>query len=148
MQIYPNTNAEILRERIFTLLNAAPDDASPELLGLHAQYWQKMEVYFGTKMEAWKAERMFEIDWKPPLLEFRIERHPGAWNRVQRWRYDFDSNEATPVSEWTPPVNPNYTKEQVCKDAKRIIDAMLQGESHPCIERKGKYHRIWMGRLP
>lgn len=148
MQIRPNADTEILRERIFALLNAAPHDASPELLNLLAQYWQKLEVYFGTKMEPWKAGRICEIEWNPPLLEFRIERHPGAWDRVQRWRYDFNSNEARRVSEWTPPQNPSYTKEQVRKDAKQIVNAMLQGEPHPCIERKGEYHRIWMGRLP
>ncbi len=34
------------------------------------------------------------------------------------------------------------------KDAKQIVNAMLQGEPHPCIETKGDYYRIWMGRLP
>ncbi len=55
MQIRPNADTETLRERIFALLNAAPHDVSPELLNLLAQYWQKLEVYFGTKMEPWKA---------------------------------------------------------------------------------------------
>jgi len=148
MQIKPNAEAGILREHIFALLDAAPHHASPELLDLLAQYWQKMEVYFGTKMEVWKAERIFEIDWSPPLLEFRIERHPGAWDRVQRWRYDFNSNEATRVSEWTPPQNSPYTKKQAHEDAKQIVSAILQGKPHPCVERKEECDRVWMGRLP
>lgn len=148
MQITPNADTEMLRKSIITLLNAAPHDASPALLNLLGQYWHKLEVYFDTKMEPSKVGRICEIEWNPPLLEFRIERHPGAWDRVQRWIYDFNSNEARRVSEWTLPQNPSYTKEQVRKDAKQIVNAMLQGEPNPCIERKGEYHRLWMGRLP
>ena len=40
LRIRPNTDTEILRERIFVLLNAAPHDASPKLLNLLAQYLQ------------------------------------------------------------------------------------------------------------
>jgi len=99
-------------------------------------------------MEPWKAGRIFEIDWDPPLLQFRIERHPGPWDRVQRWVYDFDSNEATRLSEWSPPQNPPYSKEQVNRDAKQIVGALLEDKSHSCIEKKGNDYKIWMGRLP
>lgn len=141
------SGAEVIRQHIFALLNAVPNDLSPELLNLLEQYWLMMNVNFGTKMEPWKAGRIFEIDWNPPLLEFRIERHPGPWDRVQRWIYNFNSNEATRVSEWTPPQNPNYTKEQVHEDAKQIASALLLDKPHSCIEKKGEYHKVWMGRL-
>ena len=148
METKPDATTEVMRERILTLLNTAPRDPSSELLDLLADYWHMRDVYFGTKMEPWKAGRIFEIDWDPPILEFRIERHPGSWDRVQRWVYDFDSNEATRLSEWSPPQNPPYSKEQVNRDAKQIIGALLEDKPHSCIEKKGNDYKIWMGRLP
>ncbi len=79
---------------------------------------------------------------------FRLERHPGPWNRIQRWVYDFDFKEATRSSEWSPPLNPPYSKEQVNRDAKQIISALLDDKPHSCTEKKGNYYKIWMGRLP
>ena len=81
-------------------------------------------------------------------MEFRIERHPSAWNRIQRWEYDFDSDEATLVSEWSPPENPRYAKQQVHEDAQQIVNALVSCKSHPCLEKKEEYYRIWVGRLP
>lgn len=143
-----NTDIEVIRERIFELLDASPYRVSSEILHLLEQYWERTEVDFGTKMEPWKAGRMFEIQWSPPILKFRIERHPSEWTRVQRWMYDFNSSEATLLSEWAPPLNPNYTTEQVHNDAEQIVNAVLQGKPHPSVQRKGRYCIIWMGRLP
>lgn len=137
-----------LRSRIFELLNANPSEASEELLDLLREYWEKKQTHFDTKMAQWKAQRIYDIHWKQPVLEFRIERHPGPWDRVQRWIYDFDSNEATRLSEWSPPQNSPYSKEQVNRDAKQIIGALLEDKSHSCIEKKGNDYKIWMGRLP
>ncbi len=142
------TNIRILQERIVALLDAGVGEESAELVELLAKYWAASETEFGTKMEAWKAKRIVDIHWTSPVLEFRIERHPSAWNRVQRWAYDFDSNQATRMSEWSPPLNEPYTKRHANKDAKQIVSALLEGSPHPCIEKTGDYYRIWMGRLP
>jgi len=107
-----------------------------------------MGTEFDTKMGPWKAQRIYDVSWEPPVLGFRIERHPGAWSRIQRWEYDFSSNEATLVSEWSPPENPRYTRQQVHADTQQIVDALLRDELHPCLQRKGDYYYVWMGRLP
>lgn len=138
----------VVRAHIEELLNAGAREESEELLSLLEKYWWLMDTEFGTKMRPSKANRIFDISWGPPVLEFRIERHPGAWNRIQRWRYDFTSNEVTLVTEWSPPENPRYTKQQVHEDAQRIVDALLTGAPHPCVQNKGHYQYIWMGRLP
>jgi len=134
--------AEALRKRIIELLNSGAREQSLELLNGLSQYWAIMGTEFDTKMEPWKAPRIYDISWELPFLEFRIERHPSAWNRVQRWKYDFNSNEVTMISEWSPPENPRYTKQQVQKDAQQIVDALLKGESHPCLQRKENCHYI------
>jgi hypothetical protein len=137
-----------IRARIEELLNAGAREESEELLSLLESYWSLVSTEFGTKMEPSKTMRIFDISWTPPVLEFRIERHPGAWNRVQRWTYDFNLNEASLASEWSPPENPRYTKKQVHEDAQRIVDALLTGAPHSCVQNKGHYYHVWMGRLP
>ena len=51
MEITPDATGEVIRERIFALLDVKPRDPSPELLDLLAEYWRMTGVYFGTKME-------------------------------------------------------------------------------------------------
>lgn len=142
------TKVKALREPIIELLNKGAREDSPELLSLLAEYWEAMRTEFGTKMEPWKAKRIYDIQWNAPVLEFRIERHPGPWDRVQRWSYDFSSDEAALRSEWSPPQNPRYTRKQLMEDARQIVDALLTGNSHPCLQTKGAYYYIRMGRLP
>ena len=79
--------------------------------------------------------------------EERNQRHPSTWDRIQRWSYDFTTNEASWLSEWSPPENPRYTKQQVHEDARQIVHALLEGSPHTCIERKGGQYRVWLGRL-
>ena len=140
--------AKVLYRRIIELLDPSGVEESPELLNCLSQYWALMSTEFDTKMEPWKAQRIYDISWEPPVLEFRIERHPAAWNRVQRWEYNFSSNKAISVSEWSPPENPRYTRQQVQTDAQQIVDAILRDELHPCLQRKGHFYYVWMGRLP
>jgi len=138
----------IIKAHIVQLLNAGVREESEELLSLLEEYWRLTDTEFGTKMRPWKAKRIFDLTWNAPVLEFRIERHPSAWNRIQRWRYNFSSNEATVVTEWSPPKNARYTKQQVHMSAQGIVNALLEGAPHPCVQNKGDHRYIWMGRLP
>lgn len=137
-----------LRKRIYSLLASSLSYPSWELLKALRDWWTAMGTEFGTKMGAWKAGRIDEIDWWPPLLTFTITRHPGAWERRQRWTYDFDSNRASVVSEWGLRQNAAYTTKQATEDAKEIVKALTSGRSHPCLQRKGDHVTIWLGRLP
>jgi hypothetical protein len=132
---------------IVQLLNAGVREEFEELLGLLEEYWRLTDTEFGTKMQPWKAKRIFDLTWNAPVLEFRIERHPSAWNRIQRWRYNFSSNEAALITEWSLPENPRYTKQQVHVSAQGIVDALLRSVPHPCVQNKGDLRYIWMGRL-
>ena len=137
-----------LRVRIYQLLGKGRSEPTEELVELLAEWWSVKHVEFGTKMETWKAHRIEALQWAPPVLIFEITRHPGAWRRRQRWSYDFEANEADRVSEWGLRQNPSYTKQQVEKDAKRIVRAVISDSQHPCLEKKGEVVRVWLGRLP
>ena len=78
---------------------------------------------------------------------FTIERHPGPWERIQRWAYDFDTNETTVVSERSPRHNEPYTAREVAQDARQIVEHIISGRTHPCVREENGLIRVWLGRL-
>lgn len=139
--------AQTLKKQIYSILERPDPGADPELRGLLKQWWSANGVEFGTKMEAWKADRIERLEWRPPVLRFSITRHPGAWDRVQRWEYDFAANEARRSWEGGVRQNESYTKKQAAEDARQILEALLRGAKHPCIQQKGDQRVVWLGRL-
>ena len=111
-------------------------------------WWTIQRTKFGSKMEAWKAQRIEELSWDPPVLEFTIERHPGPWERIQRWRYDFDTNKAECISERSPRKNEPYTAQQVSRDARRMVRHIISGSTHRCVREKNGLVQIRLARLP
>ena len=139
---------ETLRDRIHSLLDRHPLEPSTELLDLLGEWWAVQRTEFGTKMEAWKALRIKDLSWDPPVFEFTIERHPGAWEREQRWAYDFDTNEAELLFEWSLRKNERYTAQQAAQDAEQIVKHIVEGSAHPCVQPDGGLIRIRLARLP
>ena len=139
---------ETLRDRIHSLLDRHPLEPSTELLDLLGEWWAVQRTEFGTKMEAWKALRIKDLSWDPPVFEFTIERHPGAWERIQRWTYSFDTNKTALVSERSPRHNEPYTAQQVARDARQIVKHIIRGGTHPSVREKNGLVQIRLGQLP
>jgi len=112
------------------------------------EYWEARHVQFDTKMAPHKAGRIEESVWNPPVLEFRITRHPGPWFRRQRWSFNFETDQVTLNGEWGERQNQSYTKAQRSADAEAIVKAMTQRQPHPAIRYQGATITVYLGRLP
>jgi hypothetical protein len=128
---------ETLKRKIFEELDKEHPfklkEPSESLIRLIEDYLKITQVFFDTKMEAYKMPRAERFTWEKPILEFSIIRHPGGQTR-QTWVFNFDSNEAALVSEGKIPQSKPFF---VYKDAEDIVDAIVKGEEHPCVSLSG-----------
>jgi len=87
-----------LREYLATLSTGKIDDTN-ELETLLAAAWDKLERDYGGMTANKIYGRLEDVEWKPPLLSFTIERHGGAKHgssraELQDWIVDIDKGEA------------------------------------------------------
>ncbi|MBI4498027.1 MAG: hypothetical protein HY689_09030 [Chloroflexi bacterium] len=142
-----HTEAE-LRHQILARLTPGPFMPDANLLALLEAYWDARGVAFGTKMAPYKAGRIEEAWWNPPVLEFRITRHPSPWFRKQKWSYNFETDRATLAGEWGERKNQPYTRDQRRADAEAIAGAVREGQPHPAVRYQGDIVTIDLARLP
>ncbi|MEM3539105.1 MAG: hypothetical protein QW193_05545 [Nitrososphaerales archaeon] len=120
-----------MKNRIIDLLDkGAIEEAKDPII----EYWEKKGTYFETKMEPWKFKRANWLEWRKPILLFKITRHPGGLRR-QTWMYDFEEDRAYLESEGSIPLAKPYKAD---KDARAIVDAIVYGHEHPSVLKKGR----------
>jgi len=137
-----------IKSALYGLLEEHPDLATPEVLELLEEWWTAARTRFRSKMEPRKARRISKLRWEEPLLSFSIERHPSSWARIQRWVYDFETNEARLLGDRGVIKNKRYTAMDVQRDAKRLVKALVFGGRHPCVSEKSGKITIWVTRHP
>ena len=138
--------ANEIKVKLYAQLTEVPDVASPEVLQLLEEWWLEARTQFRSKMEHWKARRISKISWERPRLSFSIVRHSSSWDRIQRWVYDFDTNEARLLSDNGVIKNRRYEKAHVDRDAKRLVKALVFNGRHSCLSEKSGKITIWFTR--
>ena len=139
-------SANDMKAELYARLAEEPDIASPEVLQLLEEWWLDVRTQFRSKMEYWKARRISKISWDRPRLSFSIVRHPSSWDRIQRWVYDFDTNEARLLSDNGVIKNKRYEKVHVDRDAKKLVKALVFKYRHPCVSEKSGKITVWVTR--
>ena len=139
-------SANEIKVELYARLAEEPDVASPEVLSLLEEWWLQARTQFRSKMEYWKAPRISKISWERPCLSFSIIRHPSSWDRIQRWVYDFDTNEARLLGDNGVIKNRRYEKVHVDRDARRLVKALVFKNRHPCVSEKSGKITVWVTR--
>ena len=76
------------------------DDDATQLIGLLKGCWSSIGGSYEEAMAEHKLERAYDLEWQPPLLTFRIERH-GSYmvgsNRAEKQWWEIDIDQARVV---------------------------------------------------
>ena len=81
-------------------LPAGPVTDTAALVKVLQACWHELDGSSQSKMEAWKLDRMEDVEWQPPELSFTIERHGGTVlgstrADLQSWTVNLDRHEAS-----------------------------------------------------
>lgn len=88
-----------LIEQLRSVCESGDSEEICAALGRYLESYEREKGGLGTNMGAHKAHRAVRLEADAEGLTFRIERHPG-WERIQRWRVDFESGDVTLKHEW------------------------------------------------
>ena len=83
-------------------------------------------------MDAGKLDRMEDVDWKPPVLSFTIERHGAAvlgsiYADLHRWRVNAEQKKAECISDRRRQIKKRQPNLDVKSDTQKIVDAIIKG---------------------
>jgi len=132
--------AEESRE-LETFLNGLPsgpiaDKHKDRVLNLLSECWSTLDGSNETSMDTYKLGRAEDLEWNPPCLSFRIERHGGtvlgsSRAEMQRWIIDVEKGNVS----WEPsghrqlyPMSPRLDVKPIVAS---VIEAVQSGQSLP-----------------
>ena len=109
------------------------DDDANQLIGLLKGCWSSIGGSYEEAMAEHKLERAYDLEWQPPLLTFRIERH-GSYmvgsNRAEKQWWEIDIDQARVVELGTHgyrQVVPNAPRFDVKPLAEEIVGIACEG---------------------
>ncbi|MGA7324776.1 MAG: hypothetical protein WBX25_09895 [Rhodomicrobium sp.] len=121
--------------------------------GLLPNCWGDLDGSDATNMRADKLWRIEELEWKPPCLEFVIERHGQTVNgstraTAYRWSYDLEKGTARIIGEKRRQLYAMDRRLDVKPIAEGLADAIIRGKPDARIVReKGGAVRLKMGAI-
>lgn len=112
-----------------------------ELESLPSQCWDAFEGHDQEKMSAYKLhDRMENVLWDPPVLEFSIERHGGTvlgstYADVQYWRLDTEAMKAHVLEGGRRQVKQRQNSLDCTTIAEEIANLILEGRADQRVTR-------------
>jgi hypothetical protein len=121
------------RDALTAFLNMLPSgkvESTPELEGLLAACWDDLDGSTDGGMKPDKLHRIRKAEWQPPVLQFCIERHPGAARGstrapIQQWKVNTDSWCASLVKAGSRQLKPMAPRQDVRPLAVEVHDLIV-----------------------
>jgi hypothetical protein len=99
---------------------------------LLAEVWGDLGSDDGGMAGSKLIGRMEQVEWQPPILSFRIERHGGAVlgstrAEMQHWSVDLDSRMATFERTGHRQLSPTASRVDIARTAAEIVELIVGG---------------------
>jgi hypothetical protein len=124
-----------------------------ELVSLLTDCWEQFEGASHGKMAAHKLTRMEDVEWDPPCMSFRIERHGGAVMgssraEMQSWNLNLETRHATFTESGHRQIRPMQPRLDVDPLTDEISTLIVEHENDWRLKWSGENTvRILIGKI-
>jgi len=145
-----------MMERLMAYLKHTPEGEiadTAELEELLAECWDEFHGDYGGMEPQKLFGRLEDVLWRPPMLEFVIERHGGtvmgsSRAKLQRWKVDIERRTVTVQPSGYRQVSPRQATLDVKPIAKEVAQLILNGKNDDRLKwHEGGRVQVLIGRI-